>query len=93
MLPSWSVCRRPLWCCIRNFEVIGEAAKNLPIALKSNYPKVPWDEMYGLRNRIAHEYFGMDYEIIWDIASIHLPENQKEIMEIIRIETGNLNIK
>ena len=54
---------------IRNFEIIGEASKNLPAEIKEKYENVPWDEMYRLRNRISHEYFGIDYEIIWSIAT------------------------
>jgi uncharacterized protein with HEPN domain len=49
---------------IRNFEIIGEASKNLSIKIKNKYSNVPWEEMYRLRNRISHEYFGIDYEII-----------------------------
>lgn len=67
---------------IRNFEIIGEATKNLPLELKENYLAVPWEEMYRLRNRIIHEYFGVDYEIIWDIASRHLPKNYDDIKKI-----------
>jgi len=48
---------------IRNFEIIGEATKNLPSELKEKYPNIPWEEMYRLRNRISHEYFGVDYGI------------------------------
>lgn len=44
---------------IRNFEIIGEASKNLPIEVKIKYPEVPWDEMYLLRNKVSHEYFGV----------------------------------
>ncbi len=68
---------------IRNFEVIGEASKNIAISLKEKYPDVPWQEMYSLRNKISHEYFGIDYEIIWDLAYNYLPENKKQISEII----------
>lgn len=68
---------------IRNFEVIGEASKNLSMDIKENYPNVPWEEMYRLRNRISHEYFGIDYEIIWDIISKHLPNNYKDIKIIL----------
>lgn len=42
---------------IRNFEIIGEATKNLPNDIKGKYPSIPWEEMYRLRNRISHEYF------------------------------------
>ena len=71
---------------IRNFEVIGEAAKNLPKEIKSKYPEVPWSEMYLLRNKISHEYFGVDYEIIWDVATNYLPENKKQIEAILKEE-------
>jgi uncharacterized protein with HEPN domain len=68
---------------IRDFELIGEASKNLSKEIKDNYPHIPWDEMYRLRNRISHEYFGIDYEIIWDIISRHLPSNHKDINVIL----------
>ena len=68
---------------IRNFEIIGEAAKNLPIELKEKYPEIPWEEMYYLRNKASHEYFGVDYEIIWDVAINYLPGNKRQIDKII----------
>ena len=71
---------------IRNFEIIGEASKNLPEAVKDKYTNVPWEEMYRLRNRISHEYFGIDYEIIWDIATKELPSNYEDICAILEIE-------
>lgn len=72
---------------IRNFEIIGEASKNLDLSIKEKYPGVPWEEMYYLRNRISHEYFGIDYEIIWDIAQNYLPKNSMQIQEIISNES------
>lgn len=74
---------------IRNFEVIGEASKNLPVELKEKYPEIPWQEMYYLRNKVSNEYFGIDYEIIWDVAVNYLPENKNQIDEIIRKEETN----
>lgn len=71
---------------IRNFEIIGEAAKNLPAKIKAKYSEVPWAEMYLLRNKISHEYFGIDYEIIWDVASNYLPANRKQIEDILQLE-------
>jgi uncharacterized protein with HEPN domain len=68
---------------IRNFEIIGEAARNIPHEIKIKYNEVPWNEMYLLRNKVSHEYFGIDYEIIWDIASNYLPENRKQIVDIL----------
>jgi len=71
---------------IRNFEIIGEASKNLSGKIKEKYPDIPWKEMYYLRNRVSHEYFGVDYEIIWDVATNYLPENKIQIDQIIEKE-------
>jgi len=71
---------------IRNFEIIGEASKNLPQEIKEKYPEIPWQEMYYLRNKITHEYFGIDYEIIWDVSTNYLPENKLQIDRIIELE-------
>lgn len=71
---------------IRNFEIIGEASKKLPKEIKKKYSEVPWTEMYLLRNKVSHEYFGVDYEIIWDVASNYLPENKLQIDKILNKE-------
>ncbi len=71
---------------IRNFEIIGEASKSLDERIKEKYPDVPWKEMYYLRNKVSHEYFGVDYEIIWDVAANYLPENRIQIDKIIEKE-------
>ena len=71
---------------IRNFEIIGEASKNIPTDIQEKYPEIPWRKMYGLRNLIAHEYFGIDYEMIWEIARKNLPQNRVDLIEIIRKE-------
>lgn len=73
---------------IRNFEIIGEAVKHIPIELKLSHPEIPWDQMYRLRNRVSHEYFGISYEIIWEIAAQELPKNKIDIQEIIKSEIG-----
>lgn len=71
---------------IRNFEIIGEAAKNIPSSISLKYTNVPWKEMYYLRNKVSHEYFGVDYEIIWDVAINYLPDNKKQIDKILQKE-------
>jgi uncharacterized protein with HEPN domain len=71
---------------VRNFEIIGEASKNVPQRIKDKYQNIPWEEMYRLRNRISHEYFGIDYEILWDIATKHLPQNHRDILVVLRQE-------
>ncbi len=68
---------------IRNFEIIGEASKSIDENIRNEHPGIPWKEMYYLRNRVSHEYFGIDYEIIWDVAINHIPSNKKEIEAIL----------
>lgn len=67
---------------VRNIEIIGEATRQLPIDFTEQYPAIPWHQMAGLRNRIVHEYFGLDLEIIWAIIEQHLPALQKQIQPL-----------
>lgn len=59
---------------IRNFEIIGEAAKNISLETKGLHPEVEWKLMANFRNRLIHEYFGIDYELVWDIIRRDLPK-------------------
>lgn len=68
---------------IRNFEIIGEASKQVPQLLKEQYPALPWKKMYGLRNLIAHAYFTIDYEVIWAIATKNLPKDKLNLIHLI----------
>jgi uncharacterized protein with HEPN domain len=70
----------------RNFEIIGEAENKIPEEVKTKYREIPWLKMYGLRNLISHEYFGIDYEIIWEIATKNLPKNKIEVEKVIHNE-------
>jgi uncharacterized protein with HEPN domain len=63
----------------RNYEIIGEAANQIPQLLKNKYPEVPWRQMYDLRNFAAHEYHIIDPQILWDIAENHLIENKIQL--------------
>ena len=59
---------------IRNLEIIGEATKKLSIGLRNRYPNVPWKEMAGARDRLIHNYFGVDIEIVWEISTAELSD-------------------
>ncbi|HVW98840.1 MAG TPA: DUF86 domain-containing protein [Candidatus Babeliaceae bacterium] len=59
---------------IRNFEIIGEAANRLPETFKEKHPEIDWHRIRGFRNRIVHDYFGIDYSIVWQIKETFLPE-------------------
>jgi len=67
----------------RNLEIIGEAAKHIPAAIKKKYPDVEWKKIAGLRNILAHEYFGVDKDVLLDIIANKIPELKKEILGII----------
>ena len=57
---------------IRNLSVIGEAVNNLPEEIKSKHPNIPWEEIIGMRNKIVHEYFGVDEGILWKTVTENL---------------------
>lgn len=69
---------------VRNFEIIGEAAKNISSEVKTKYNKVPWKEMAGMRDKTIHEYFGVDLKIIWKTIKQSLPSLKKSIKIIAK---------
>ena len=73
---------RTLDAVIRNLEVIGEAAYNLPKEFKKKYPEIPWQAVSDMRNKLVHEYFGADSEIIWKTINEDLPVLAKKIGQI-----------
>ena len=68
---------------VRNLGVIGEATGNIPDEVKKKYQKVYWKGMIGLRNRIVHEYFGVDLEIVWRIVKQEIPGLKEKIKWIL----------
>lgn len=74
---------------IREFEIIGEAVAKLPEDLKAEYPDITWQDIKDFRNLLAHEYFGVDLEIVWDVVTNDLPhlyEVMKNIEKNLAIE-------
>ena len=69
---------------VRNLEIIGEAVRWLPDEFKLQYVDVPWGQIAGLRNRIVHDYFGLDLEIIWQVLQTSLREFKQQLDEIKR---------
>ena len=68
---------------IRNFEVIGEAAKLISEETKMNHPEIEWRRMAQFRDVLIHDYFGIEYEIVWDVIQNHLPQNIEFVETIL----------
>ncbi|HPA45881.1 MAG TPA: DUF86 domain-containing protein [bacterium] len=68
---------------IRNLQVIGEATKNLSPEMRSKYVHVPWKDMAAVRDRVIHRYFGVNLDIVWQIAADELPKVAEQIKQIL----------
>lgn len=71
---------------IRNFEVIGEAIKNISKEIQEKYTSVEWKEAAGFRDVLIHDYFGIDLEAIWDTIKINIPSFKKHMTEVLKHE-------
>ena len=74
---KWQQDEKTVDAVIRNIEVIGEASTHLPIEIQEQYKDIPWSLMKGIRNVVAHEYFGIDLEIVWKTVKEDLPVLKK----------------
>jgi uncharacterized protein with HEPN domain len=64
---------------IRKFEIIGEAVKNIPDDIRDKYSEIPWKEMAGMRDKLIHFYFGIDYNLVWQTIKNRLPAIKQEL--------------
>jgi uncharacterized protein with HEPN domain len=65
---------KTVFAVIRAIEIIGEAVKNIPDDVRKTYPEIPWRGMAGMRNKVIHEYFGVDPEVVWKTIRERIPE-------------------
>jgi uncharacterized protein with HEPN domain len=68
---------------IRSLEIIGEAAKQIPDGIREKSPSVPWRNIAGLRDKLIHHYFGINYHIVWDVVKNKIPNIKEEILLLI----------
>lgn len=68
---------------VRQIEIVGEAARNVSDKFREKHSKIPWGKMIGIRNKIIHEYFNVNYAIVWDTIKDDLPILKKSIKKIL----------
>ena len=72
---------------VRSLEIIGEAARQVPAIIRERHPQVEWRAMGDMRNRLIHDYFGVDYDIVWDVVTNKIPLLHQQLEEILQQES------
>jgi uncharacterized protein with HEPN domain len=73
---------------IRNFEIIGEATKQIDSGIRAKYPDIEWKKIAGMRDKLIHDYIGVDLRAVWAVVENLAPELEKKVKEIVKIEKG-----
>lgn len=69
---------------IRKFEIVGEAAKQVPQAMRQDYPGIPWKEMAGMRDKLIHLYFGVNYDLLWQTIINRIPQIKPALSQMLK---------
>jgi len=71
---------------VRSLEIIGEATKKIPANFKVKWSSIKWKNMAGMRDRLIHDYMGVNYSIVWDVVKNKIPELHEQILEVLEKE-------
>jgi len=74
---------------VRSIEIMGEAVKHIPSELQEKYTAIKWRRIAGMRNRSVHVYFGIDYDVVWDVVVDEIPVLDAEVKKILEKEYSN----
>ncbi|MBI5031970.1 MAG: DUF86 domain-containing protein [Chloroflexi bacterium] len=72
-----------VFAVVKAIEIVGEAARNIPKSLRAKYPAVPWVQVTGMRNKVTHEYFSVDLEVVWKTVKEDLPALRKTVRQML----------
>jgi len=75
--------KKTVYAVVRCLEVIGEAVKKIPKAQKDKYPGIPWQEIAGMRNKLIHEYFGVDVDVLWDTVQADIDQVKQAAIKML----------
>jgi uncharacterized protein with HEPN domain len=81
---EFSADRKTAYAVLRCLEVIGEAAKNVPVSVRERHPAIPWKDMAGMRDRVIHFYFGISHGKIWHTVKVDIPAIRPLVEQVVR---------
>lgn len=79
--------RKTLYAVVRAFEIVGEATKKVPMPVRKRHTKVPWRLMAGMRDKLIHEYFGVNYQVLWKTVQTDIPRLHVQITKVLKQES------
>jgi uncharacterized protein with HEPN domain len=76
---------------VRSLEIIGEASKKVDADYRAKYPQIEWRKMSQMRDKLIHDYFGIDYELVWDVVINKIPQLQADLKLVMKSEEDGFN--
>jgi uncharacterized protein with HEPN domain len=74
---------------VRNLEIIGEATKHMSVTLKEAHPDVAWKAIAGMRDKLIHDYFGVNVQLVWDVVAQDLPGLYEKVTDLLKTLESN----